>query len=156
MSAACTCGSAARELIDGTLVHLAGCPLRCKCWDDPNPPPGARCKLCKRIAPGELQHTCHARGCTKVVKPEMLMCYRHWCMVPRKIQQAVWAGYRVGQCDGSVHPSKEWHGAADAAIGYVAAKDKQPLRPQECTMLRKFGYRTTTDDKGELIVEAVS
>lgn len=80
------------------------------------------------------------------------MCGRHWRQVPRKIQRAVWAGYRAGQCDGAVSPSTEWHSAADAAIGYVAALDRQPMRPQECTALRALGYETTTDSVGELLV----
>jgi hypothetical protein len=93
---------------------------RCKCWDEPNPPPGARCRLCGRRVPGDPPHHCHARGCTTPVKPEMLMCLRHWRMVPRKLQKAVWDTYRPGQCDDK-RPSREWHDAADAAIKYVAA-----------------------------------
>lgn len=52
----------------------------------------------------------------------MLFCYHHWCMVPARLQQAVWATYRPGQCDDKA-PSEEWHRAADAAICYVAAKE---------------------------------
>lgn len=47
------------------------------------------------------------------------MCVIHWVQVPRKLQKAVWAHYRPGQCVDK-EPSAEWHAAADAAIAYVA------------------------------------
>jgi hypothetical protein len=67
-------------------------------------------------------HHCHARGCGVATKPEMLMCLRHWRMVPRDIQRRVWATYRPGQCD-DMRPSEAWHEAADAAIRAVAEKE---------------------------------
>lgn len=73
-----------------------------------------------------MNHTCHARGCTVPVKPELLMCFRHWKIVPREIQRLVWRHYRPGQCDDK-NPSEEWHQAADAAIRAVArAEGKVP------------------------------
>lgn len=42
-------------------------------------------------------HHCHAHGCTRNVPPKMLMCLKHWRMVPVKLQRAVWATYRAGQ-----------------------------------------------------------
>jgi hypothetical protein len=66
-----------------------------------------------------MTHRCHARDCETPVKPELLMCLRHWRMVSKPIQRAVWATYRSGQCDDK-RPSREWHRAASAAIGFVA------------------------------------
>ncbi len=77
-----------------------------------------------------MSHHCHARGCAKEVKPELLMCWRHWCRVPRAIQRKVWATYRPGQCDDK-DPSEAWHQAADAAIGSVAQKEGLPIRVSE-------------------------
>lgn len=68
-------------------------------------------------------HHCHARFCAKACKPEWLMCYAHWKMVPRPLQQAVWAAYRPGQCD-DMKPSPEWFKAADAAIEAVFEKER--------------------------------
>jgi len=87
----------------------------------------------------ERPHTCHARGCATPVKPEMLMCFFHWRRVPKKIQRAVWASYRPGQCN-DMHPSEAWHKAADAAIGYVARAEGQALRVVEQEALTSFGY----------------
>lgn len=50
------------------------------------------------------------------------MCGRHWAMVPAKLQRAVWATYRPGQCDDK-DPSEAWHEAADAAIAAVALQE---------------------------------
>lgn len=93
-------------------------------------PSGARCGEPAGHYPGtnhrpRNEHHCHARGCLVPTKPEMLMCLRHWRMVPRNLQRAVWATYRRGQCDDK-QPSSEWHDAADAAIAAVAAKEDRP------------------------------
>lgn len=50
------------------------------------------------------------------------MCKRHWGMVPRVLQKAVWLHYREGQCDDK-RPSREWFDAADAAINAVADRE---------------------------------
>lgn len=70
-----------------------------------------------------MKHTCHAIGCERIVRPEMLMCYWHWGMVPKEIQKRVWKHYRDGQCEDK-NPSKEWHEAADEAIRAVAKKER--------------------------------
>jgi hypothetical protein len=69
-------------------------------------------------------HHCHARGCRVPVPPEMLMCKRHWFMVPKPIRNRVWAAYRAGQCYFDPLPSAEWHEAADAAVRVVAEKER--------------------------------
>jgi hypothetical protein len=98
-----------------------------------------------------MTHHCHARGCTARCRPELLMCPGHWRQVPRKIQRAVLATYRPGQCD-DMDPSEQWHETADAVIGYVAALDREPLRVCEVTPLRTFGYGVSTDSHGDLYV----
>lgn len=82
-------------------------------------------------------HTCHARGCDVHVKPEMLLCKKHWFMVPKKIRDAVWANYRAGQCD-DMSPSKSWMTAASAAIGFVARLEKKPVTRAEHAALGEF------------------
>lgn len=86
-------------------------------------------------------HHCHARRCAAHVPPERLMCRGHWFMVPKRVRDAVWATYREGQCD-DMSPSKEWHQAADAAIGFVALEEGHPLTPNETAALVHFGYLT--------------
>lgn len=76
-------------------------------------------------------HLCHARGCRTPVPPKMLMCKRHWRMVPPELQRAVWANYRPGQCDDK-RPSQEWMAAANAAIVAVLRKElDQAMRERQ-------------------------
>lgn len=72
-----------------------------------------------------MTHTCHAKGCRTSVRPELLMCARHWRMVPRALQLAVWRHYRAGQCDDK-SPSADWLAAARAAIDAVASQESKP------------------------------
>ncbi len=87
----------------------------------------------------ESAHRCHARDCEVPVRPELLMCLKHWMMVPKRIQRLVWAAYRPGQCDDK-RPSREWHKAADAAIGYVARFEGRPVTQAESEALASSGY----------------
>lgn len=67
-------------------------------------------------------HTCHAEGCTVRIPRRLLMCRRHWYMVPPELRRRVWETHRLGQEAGDERPSAEWCEAADAAIAAVAAK----------------------------------
>jgi len=106
------------------------------------PPVGARCKFCGRMGDPPPAHRCHARCCMVAVKPEMLMCKRHWFMVPLHIRRAVWDTYRQGQCDDK-SPSREWHSAASAAIGYVAKQEGHGLTKSEAEALEFFSREST-------------
>lgn len=92
-----------------------------------------------------MTHHCHARGCEVAVRPELLMCRRHWFQVPRRVAMAVYRAYRPGQCDDK-RPSAEWHVAADAAIGFVAANEHYPVRDEEAAALGTLGYTRTGNE----------
>lgn len=68
-----------------------------------------------------VKHTCHAIGCNLIVPPRMLMCLRHWRMVPKALQADVWATYRPGQ-EIDKQPSEAYRLAQRAAIDAVAQK----------------------------------
>lgn len=101
------------------------------------PPVGAKCRHCGRTGAPAPAHHCHARDCMVAVPPEMLMCKRHWFMVPSRIRSAVWNTYRPGQCDDK-SPSRDWHQAASAAIGAVARREGKPLTRSEVEALEAF------------------
>lgn len=44
-----------------------------------------------------MSHCCHAAECAHAVPPRMLMCRRHWRLVPAQLQRAVWRAYVPGQ-----------------------------------------------------------
>lgn len=73
-----------------------------------------------------MRHTCHALGCEKPVPPKMLMCLKHWRMVPRLMQSRIWATYRPGQ-EIDKNPSGEYLDAQSAAVRAVAARERGEL-----------------------------
>lgn len=42
-------------------------------------------------------HTCHWPGCGRQVPPAMWGCGEHWRALPRRLKDAIWREYRVGQ-----------------------------------------------------------
>jgi hypothetical protein len=71
-----------------------------------------------------MTHLCHAQGCQVEVPPKLLMCKRHWRMVPKPLQEAVWATYRPGQ-ERSKDPTREYLQNAAEAIRAVAEKERR-------------------------------
>jgi hypothetical protein len=67
-----------------------------------------------------MSHRCHAIGCDVEVHPSLLMCRRHWFMVPKPLRKDVWRLYQKGQ-EVTKEPSREYLAAAKAAIAAVAA-----------------------------------
>ncbi len=94
-----------------------------------------------------MSHTCHARGCEILCRPQFLMCVSHWKMVHQRLQRLVWRHYREGQYD-DMRPSEEWHWAAAAAIGYVATLDDEPLLVKEMNALKEFGFTVKEHEGG--------
>ena len=70
-------------------------------------------------------HTCHARNCDVRVPPKLLMCRRHWYMVPKAIRDAVWAEYRPGQ-EVRKDPSGAYLQVARQAIDAVSIAEVTP------------------------------
>lgn len=67
-------------------------------------------------------HRCHAIGCKQQCRPALLMCRRHWLMVPKALKTQVLAHYRPGQEDDKA-PSRNYIEAATAAIKAVAMRE---------------------------------
>ena len=82
------------------------------------------------------EHTCHARGCKAAVPPRMLMCRRHWYMVPRELRARVWATYRPGQ-EISKTPSAAYLAAALEAVNAVARIESHGKTQYRSNAVRK-------------------
>lgn len=65
-------------------------------------------------------HICHAIACYERIPPHLLMCGKHWYMVPQPLRTAVWRAYKPGQ-EVSKQPSRAYLEAARNAINRVAA-----------------------------------
>jgi hypothetical protein len=66
------------------------------------------------------QRKCAALTCQTLVPPRLLMCRRHWSLVPVLIRNRVWAHYQKGQEQGRTAPSAEYFAAVRDAIRAVA------------------------------------
>jgi hypothetical protein len=103
------------------------CPHGCKQKQSsgPKPPPGnftpRGVRTQPKVADNSL-HLCHARGCGNPVPPRLLMCLRHWRMVPIDIQRRVWKHFRPGQ-ENDKRPSPEYIEVMKEAIEVVAKKE---------------------------------
>lgn len=64
-------------------------------------------------------HKCHAFMCDKPVQPRMLMCKKHWAMVPTNIQVRIKTNFHPDQCSGKIRPSMEWLKASREAINFI-------------------------------------
>jgi hypothetical protein len=74
----------------------------------------------------------------------MLMCRRHWFMVPRLLRARVWATYRPGQCD-DMKPSGDYAEAAKAAVTAVAEREgREPDTRLYDLILSRRGARSET------------
>lgn len=81
-----------------------------------------------------MAHTCHAVACETYVPPTMLMCRKHWFMVPPKLRNRVWTMYQDGQCD-TLDPTSAYCHAAKAAVIAVAEKEGRVIDPKEPKIL---------------------
>lgn len=92
------------------------------CRDAPKPAgQRVRCRACGTEY-GENAHVCHAIDCNVPVPPKMLMCRKHWFMVPRDLQRRVWDTYVPGQ-ELRKDPTDEYMEAQRAAVDAVAKKE---------------------------------
>lgn len=73
-----------------------------------------------------MSHNCHALECVKPVPPRMLMCAKHWYMVPKAIQTLVWRHYVPGQ-EIRKDPTIEYLEVQRQAVVAVARKERKPV-----------------------------
>lgn len=67
-------------------------------------------------------HTCHAATCNRAIPPKLFMCARHWRLVPKELQDLVWATYRPGQ-EIDKRPSSDYLVVHQISVAAVAFKE---------------------------------
>lgn len=70
------------------------------------------------------QYGCQAVGCQHTVRRGHLMCMDHWRMVPKALQDAVWAAWREQRRRPTVAALRAYLDAKQAAIDAVQAKQQ--------------------------------
>lgn len=71
-------------------------------------------------------HHCHANECPAPTDPELLMCPKHWRMVPKAMQDKVWKTFRARGNIG--HDPASWADYYDAcadAVEHVAMIERK-------------------------------
>lgn len=66
-----------------------------------------------------MVHECHADNCDDPISPRLLMCKKHWRLVPEKFKHRVHKHYRGGQ-EVDKNPTENYLKAARDCIDYVA------------------------------------
>lgn len=64
-----------------------------------------------------MTHRCPAEGCTTDCPRHILMCARHWRMVPRPLQTAIRDTWRSGH-------TSAWHDNKDQAVALVSSTER--------------------------------
>jgi hypothetical protein len=73
-----------------------------------------------------MNHHCHAVDCEEQVPPRLHMCLKHWRMVPKLVQDLIWAHYRPGQ-ENDKRPSADYICTAFVSVSCVALKEGKKL-----------------------------
>lgn len=85
-----------------------------------------------------MRHECHAEGCSVPVPPSLLMCPRHWKLLPPDLRAAVYEHYRPGQ-ERDKRPSIDYLDVMQRAINYVARLEGQHERALPSELIAKLG-----------------
>jgi hypothetical protein len=67
-----------------------------------------------------MDHECPADGCTASVDITMLMCPKHWYMVPKPLRAAVWRAWARGEGGGTPAHTAAIRKAIDAVNARLA------------------------------------
>lgn len=82
------------------------------------------CTRNQAFAPDDPGHRCHLPGCERHIHPRLLLCDRHWRLVPVELKRAVWHHYQPGQ-ETRKDPSPAYREAARQAVAAVVAQEEE-------------------------------
>jgi len=83
-----------------------------------------------------MSHRCHADACGREIPPRLLMCGKHWGLVPRSLQRAVWRYYRPGQ-EQDKAPSAIYMLVQNVAVLEVAREERRVTGDQAVARLQR-------------------
>lgn len=75
-----------------------------------------------------MTHYCHAIDCQTPVPPHLVMCIRHWGLVPSDVQRSIWGAYRKGQ-ERDKRPSQVYLYHQWRAVMHVALQEGRVTLP---------------------------
>ena len=72
-------------------------------------------------------HHCHANDCPTITSPALLMCPKHWRMVPAAMQRKVYSTFKLrGSPGGDPASWANYYAACADAVEHVAALEGKP------------------------------
>lgn len=83
--------------------------------------------------------TCYARGCQEPIKPHLLMCRRHWDMVPFGLKAEIWRTYRNGQEQRGDASPAYLRAAAECRVAVAEAEARAAAIKAECNRMLAEG-----------------
>jgi hypothetical protein len=85
-------------------------------------------------------HHCHANDCPTPTPQSLLMCAKHWRMVPREMQSRVRATFSVRSSAPGADPASwaDYYEAAADAVEHVARLEGKPLDNSYRRMVPKW------------------
>jgi hypothetical protein len=85
-------------------------------------------------------HHCHANDCPVATSPKLLMCARHWRLVPKTMQGQVWATLKTRSAAPGANPESwaAYYEACAHAVEYVAALEGKPTKNSYRRMVPRF------------------
>lgn len=86
-----------------------------------------------------MSHHCHANDCPVITSPAMLMCARHWRMVPKAMQARVWSTFKArGGVSDAPGSWADYYEACADAVEYVAFQEGKPIANTYRAMVPKW------------------
>lgn len=97
-----------------------------------------------------MSHLCHASGCPVEIPPKRFMCWAHWKVLDRRLQDAIHREYRKGQ-EIDKDPSLRYVAVAQYAIGSLVFKpyDEQAALDAVPYLLRSYLARRAAIAEGQ-------
>lgn len=92
-----------------------------------------------------MRHECHAHDCKREIPPRLLMCGRHWRLVPPAVRELVWSVYRKGQ-EITKDPTTAYLAAHHLAIAHVARAEGYTKAAEEH---RRYSEQYAAEAKAE-------
>lgn len=74
-----------------------------------------------------MSHHCHAEGCTVLTAPRLFMCPRHWAMVPKAMQNEVWAAFKACPTREARLRSRRYLTACANAVDHILGAEGRKL-----------------------------
>jgi len=99
-----------------------------------------------------MKHLCHALKCATPVPPRLLMCNRHWHLLPKPARDLIWHYYEDGQ-EHRKDPSAAYLLAQSCAVTIVALRERvlSPITARKHIVSCLACYNGSAEDQDNIL-----